>query len=212
MPFNEIEGADDLERAEKIVQKCIEVRGVKVKVTEVPVPVPYGSAFEGEVVRKKDMRVEFGGKYSRAFEYLRTVDMSQVEDGKVEVIGPGFDDLPAGTAMAMGILVEVAGRKMQADFEPMLERQIHYFVNAASGIQHIGQRDITWIRVSQNAYGKGFNLRHFGDILVRALSCRFRHHRRQSAGEDRHRSGPVRAMAGEGEGCLRFSQSAAWPT
>jgi acetyl-CoA synthase len=166
MPFNEIEGANDLERAEKIVQKCIEVRGVKVKVTEVPVPVPYGSAFEGEVVRKKDMRVEFGGKYSRAFEYLRTVDMSQVEDGKVEVIGPGFDDLPDGAAMDMGILVEVAGRKMQADFEPVLERQIHYFVNAASGIQHIGQRDITWIRISQNAYGKGFNLRHFGDILV----------------------------------------------
>src|SRR3972149_863022 len=47
MPFNEIEGKDDLERAEKLVQKCIETRGVKVKVTEVPVPVPYGSAFGG---------------------------------------------------------------------------------------------------------------------------------------------------------------------
>ena len=32
MPFNEIEGKDDLERAERLVQKCIEVRGVKVKV------------------------------------------------------------------------------------------------------------------------------------------------------------------------------------
>src|SRR5512136_2886508 len=86
MPFNEIEGKDDLERAEKIVQKAVEVRGVKIKVTEVPIPVPYGSAFEGEVVRKADMRVEFGGKYSRAFEYLRMVDMDQVEDGKIEVI------------------------------------------------------------------------------------------------------------------------------
>ena len=38
MPFNEIEGKDDLERAEKLVQKCIEVRGVKVKLTEVPDP------------------------------------------------------------------------------------------------------------------------------------------------------------------------------
>ena len=54
MPFNEIPGKDDLERAEKLVQKCIEVRGVKVKVTKVPMPVPYGSAFEGEVVRKDD--------------------------------------------------------------------------------------------------------------------------------------------------------------
>ena len=71
MPFEEIDGKDDLEKAEILVQKCIEVRGVKVKVTECAVPVPYGSAFEGEVVRKNDMRVEFGGKYSRCFEYLR---------------------------------------------------------------------------------------------------------------------------------------------
>jgi acetyl-CoA synthase len=165
MPFNEIEGKDDLERAEKLVQKCVEVRGVKIKLTEVPIPVPYGSAFEGEVVRKADMRVEFGGKYSRAFEYLRMVDMDQVEDGKIEVVGPGFEEVPEGKAMDMGILVEVAGRKMQEDFEPVLERQIHYFVNGASGIQHIGQRDIAWIRISKAAAEKGFNLRHFGEIL-----------------------------------------------
>ena len=165
MPFNEIEGKDDLERAEKLVQKCIETRGVKIKMTEVPIPVPYGSAFEGEVVRKKDMRVEFGGKYSRAFEYLRMVDMDQVEDGKIEVIGPSFEDLPVEASIDMGILVEVAGRKMQKDFEPVLERQIHYFVNGASGIQHIGQRDITWIRISKSAADKGFALKHFGDIL-----------------------------------------------
>jgi acetyl-CoA synthase len=165
MPFNEIEGKDDLDRAEKIVQKCIETRGVKIKLHEVPIPVPYGSAFEGEVVRKNDMRVEFGGKYSRAFEYLRMIPMDQVEDGQIEVIGPDFSEIPAQGSMDMGILVEVAGRKMQTDFEPVLERQIHYFVNGASGIQHIGQRDITWIRISKAAAEKGFDLRHFGDIL-----------------------------------------------
>jgi len=165
MPFNEIEGKDDLDRAEKIVQKCIETRGVKIKLHEVPIPVPYGSAFEGEVVRKNDMRVEFGGKYSRAFEYLRMIPMEQVEDGKIEVIGPDFSETPPQGAIDMGILVEVAGRKMQTDFEPVLERQIHYFVNGASGIQHIGQRDITWIRISKAAAEKGFDLRHFGDIL-----------------------------------------------
>ena len=173
MPFDEIEGKDDLERAEKLVQKCIEVRGVKVKITKVPVPVPYGSAFEGEVVRRKDMRVEFGGKYSRAWEYLRMAEMDEVEDGKIEVIGPGFEDVEVGGAMDLGILVEVAGRKMQEDFEPVLERQIHYFINAASGIQHIGQRDIAWIRISKSAADKGFNLRHFGDILYARFHADF---------------------------------------
>jgi len=165
MPFNEIEGLDDLERAERLVQKCIEIRGVKVQIADVPVPVPYGSAFEGEVVRKTNMRVEFGGKYSRAFEYLRMRPMDEVVDGKIEVIGPGFEDQPDQGHMDLGIVVDVAGRQMQSDFEPVLERQIHYFVNGASGIQHIGQRDIAWIRISSGATDKGFNLEHFGKIL-----------------------------------------------
>jgi acetyl-CoA synthase len=165
MPFNEIEGKDDLERAEILVQKCIEVRGVKIKLADVPVPVPYGSAFEGEVVRKADMRVEFGGKYSRCFEYLRMVDMEHVQDGKIEVVGPTFDEVEPQGHMDLGIVIEVAGRQMQKDFEPVLERQVHYFINGASGIQHIGQRDIAWIRVSNAAAEKGFSLEHFGKIL-----------------------------------------------
>ncbi len=161
MPFDDIEGKDDLERAKKLVQRCIEVRGVKIKITEVPIPVPYGSAFEGERVRKADMRVEFGGKYSRCFEYLKMSDFDAVEDG------------PPEGSMDMGIVVEVAGRKMQEDFEPVLERQIHYFINGASGIQHIGQRDIAWIRISKAAAEKGFKLEHFGKILYARFHADF---------------------------------------
>ena len=165
MPWNEIEGQGDLDRAERLVQKCIEIRGVKIKLADVPVPVPYGSAFEGEVVRKNDMRVEFGGKNSRCFEYLYMAPMDQVVDGKIEVVGPDFSHIPDKGAMDLGIVVEVAGRKMQEDFEPVLERQIHYFINGASGIQHIGQRDIAWIRLADSAVDKGFTLEHFGKIL-----------------------------------------------
>ncbi len=165
MPFDQIEGKDDLEKAELLVQKCIEIRGLKVKVSDVDVPVPYGSAFEGEVVRKNDMRVEFGGKYSRCFEYLTTAKLDDITDGKVEVIGPDFSDVDDKGSMDMGILIQVAGRQMQQDFEPVLERQVHYFVNGASGIQHVGQRDIAWIRISNDAAEKGFSLEHFGTIL-----------------------------------------------
>ena len=173
LPFNEIEGVDDLERAERLVQKCIEIRGVKVQIADVPVPVPYGSAFEGEVVRKVDMRVEFGGKNSRAFEYLRMAGLDDVTDGKIEVIGPDFSDVAPQGSMDLGIIVEVAGRQMEKDFEPVLERQIHYFVNGASGVQHIGQRDIAWIRLSQKAVDAGFDLEHFGKILHARLHADF---------------------------------------
>jgi len=165
MPWNEIDGGDDLEKAEKLVQKCIEVRGLKVQVSDVPVPVPYGSAFEGEVVRKADLRIEFGGRNSRCFEFLRMAKLDDITDGKVEVIGPDFSEVAEQGSMDMGIVIDVAGRQMESDFEPVLERQIHYFVNGASGIQHVGQRDITWIRLSAKAAEAGFDLEDFGKIL-----------------------------------------------
>jgi acetyl-CoA synthase len=173
MPFDSIEGKDDLERATALVQKCIQIRGVKIKITDVPVPVPYGSAFEGEVVRRADMRVEFGGKDSRAFEYLFMADMEDITDGKVEVVGSTFDDVKDEGSMGMGIVVQVAGREMEKDFEPVLERQIHDFINGASGIQHIGQRDIVWIRISKAAAEKGFKLEHFGKIIHARLHADF---------------------------------------
>jgi acetyl-CoA synthase len=63
------------------------------------------------------------------------------------------------------MIVDVSGRKMQTDFEPILERQFHYFINGVEGIQHNGQRDIAWTRVSKNTFAKGFRLDHFGKVI-----------------------------------------------
>ncbi|MBU1061858.1 MAG: CO dehydrogenase/CO-methylating acetyl-CoA synthase complex subunit beta, partial [Candidatus Omnitrophica bacterium] len=135
----------------KIVPKAIELRGIKLKITEIPIPVAYSPAFEGERVRREQMFAQFGGKYSDAFEYVKMAGPGKIEDGKIEVIGPGIDDVEEGGAMPLGILVEVAGRKMQKDFEPILERQIHSFLNEAMGVFHMGQRDMNWIRISKDA-------------------------------------------------------------
>jgi CO dehydrogenase/acetyl-CoA synthase beta subunit len=135
--------------------------------------VPYGSAFEGEVVRRADMRVEFGGKHARCFEYLHMTSLDDVVDGKIELVGPDFQEIANQGQMNLGIVVKVAGRQMEKDFEPVLERQFHYFVNGASGIQHIGQRDITWIRFSNTAVEKGFRLEHLGKILHARLHADF---------------------------------------
>jgi len=149
----------------KIAQRSIEVRGLKIKVTDIPIPVPYSPAFEGERVRREQMYAQFGGKYSDAFEYVKMVAPDTIEDGKIEVIGPELDKIEDGGAAPLGIVVEVAGRKMQKDFEPILERQIHSFLNEAMGVFHMGQRDMCWIRISKDAKTKGFQLRHFGVIL-----------------------------------------------
>ncbi|MBA4387245.1 MAG: CO dehydrogenase/CO-methylating acetyl-CoA synthase complex subunit beta [Verrucomicrobia bacterium] len=148
-----------------LVPRCIEVRGVKVNVSKIDIPVAFSAAFEGERVRREDMHCEFGGKYSTAFEYVRMKEMDQVEDGKIEVIGPDIDTAKVGGAMPLGIVIEVAGRAMQHDFESIIERQLHHFINYAMGIFHMGQRDLIWVRVSKAAYDSGFRLKHFGEIV-----------------------------------------------
>jgi len=150
----------------KLASKCILTRGIKVKMNEIDVPVPYAAAFEGERVRREQLYVEFGGKASAAFEYLTSKSESEVEDAKIEIIGPDIDQLEKGKkSMPLAIIVDVYGRKMIKDFEPILERQIHRFVNYAMGLMHVGQRDMNWIRISTDAYNKGFRLRHIGVIL-----------------------------------------------
>ncbi|MGD0336952.1 MAG: acetyl-CoA decarbonylase/synthase complex subunit alpha/beta [Candidatus Omnitrophota bacterium] len=150
----------------KIASQGILTRGIKVRLAQVDVPVPYAAAFEGERVRKEQLHAEFGGKASLAFEFLSSKAQEDVEDGKIELSGPDIDALPQGMrSLPLAITVDVYGRKMQKDFEPILERQIHRFVNYAMGLMHLGQRDMNWIRISKDAFGKGFRLRHLGVIL-----------------------------------------------
>ncbi len=150
---------------ESIVSRAIEVRGLKVAVVDVPVPVAYGPAFEGERVRGDDIYLECGGGRTQMVEWVTSKSMDEVEDGKIEVIGSEIADIEPGSKLPLAITVEVAGREMQEDFEPILERQIHHLLNYAQGVMHIGQRDIAWLRISKGAVEKGFKLEHIGVIL-----------------------------------------------
>ncbi|OIN96293.1 CO dehydrogenase/CO-methylating acetyl-CoA synthase complex subunit beta [Candidatus Desantisbacteria bacterium CG1_02_38_46] len=150
---------------DQIVAKSIEVRGLKVTTAEVPVPVAYGPAFEGERIRKEELYAEFRGGVTHVCEWTTMKPMDEVEDGKIEVIGPDLDNIPEGAQLPLAILAEVAGREMQEDFEPILERQIHHLINYAQGVMHIGQRDIAWLRIGKQAKEKGFRLKHIGSII-----------------------------------------------
>jgi len=150
----------------ELADKSIEVRGLKVTITKIDIPVDYGAAFEGERVRKDDLFLECGGGKTLAVELVTSRRMDEVEDGKVEVIGKDIPDLgEKGGRLPLAVVVEVAGRNFQPDFEPILERQIHHLVNYAKGVMHIGQRDIAWYRISKAAVEKGFTLKHIGVLL-----------------------------------------------
>jgi acetyl-CoA synthase len=150
---------------EDMVQKSVEVRGLKVTVSKIDIPCSFGPAYEGERVRGADLFCQMGGGKTQATELVKMAQMNEIEDGKVEVIGPDIKDIKAGESLPLGIYVQIAGREFQADFEPILERQIHHLINYIQGVMHIGQRDIAWIRVSKAAVDKGFSLKDIGVVL-----------------------------------------------
>ncbi len=154
----------------KIVQKAIELRGLKIVVEKPPIPVAFGPAFEGERIRKEDTFIEFGGQRTPAFEWVVMREMDEIEDNKVIIVGENAKErYEKGGQMPLGFMVEVAGRKMQKDFESIIERKIHGNINEAQGLWHMGQRDINWVRISKTAKNAGFTLEHLG-ILEAAMA------------------------------------------
>ncbi len=159
----------------KIVQRAIELRGLKIVVEKPPIPVAYGPAFEGERIRKEDTFIEFGGQRTDAFEWVRMRELEDIEDNKVIIVGDNWrETYEKGGKMPLGIVIEVAGRKMQKDFESIIERKIHHNINEAQGLWHMGQRDINWIRVSNAAKNAGITLEHIGIILNTMTHYRFK--------------------------------------
>jgi len=152
--------------ADTIVRKGMEAKGIRVNVTAIPIPMGCSPAFEGKSIRKEEMYVEFGGGRSTAFELLRMRPVGEVKDGQVEVIGPEIDSMKEGSANPLGIIIEVAGKTMKKDYEPVLERRIHNFVNYGEGSWHVAQRDLIWVRLSKEAVAKGVKIEHLGKLLA----------------------------------------------
>ncbi|NWG08866.1 MAG: CO dehydrogenase/CO-methylating acetyl-CoA synthase complex subunit beta [Nitrososphaerales archaeon] len=124
--------------------------------------------YEGERIRKPAMHLEFGGmEVEKKWELALARPLDQVEDGKVTVVGPDLSDMEPGGSYPIGVLVEVAGAKVEKDLEGVLERKIHYFTNYIEGVMHLNQRYDVWIRIGKKSYQKGFNsLEWLGKVLV----------------------------------------------
>ena len=156
-----------------LLQVAMEIRGIKLKIVDIPVPITVGPAFEGEAIRKGDMHVEFGGPKNTGYELVKMVGEDEIEDGKIEVIGPEIDDIEEGASLPIGLVTKIFGRKMQEDFEGVLERRYHYFVNYGEGLWHMAQRDTIWMRISKDAAAKGFKFKHFGELIIAKFKDEF---------------------------------------
>ena len=152
------------------VKKSLELRNIKIKVTELPIPVAFAAAFEGEIIRRSDMHTEFSSHANPTCELVCTTPADEVEDHKITVVG---QDIDAGGELALATIVKVAGEKMQTDFESVIERKIHAWFNYMEGVMHTGQRNLIRIRVSNAAYEAGLRLNHFGEVLYNMIMDEF---------------------------------------
>ena len=61
---------------------------------------------------------------------------------------------------------------MEEDFEPVLERRIHYFLNYMEGVMHMGCA-ISPDCIGKDAYAKGLRLKHFYEVLYAMMHDEF---------------------------------------
>ncbi len=147
---------------EETVKKSLELREIKIKVKELPIPVAFAAAFEGEIIRKADVHAEFYSGKNPTAELVVMREMNEIEDHKITIVGP---DMDAGSEFALATYVEVAGKKMQVDFESVIERKFHAWFNYMEGVMHTGQRNQVRVRVSKDAFEKGLRLKDFAEVL-----------------------------------------------
>ena len=144
------------------VKTSLELRDIKIKVTELPIPVAFAAAFEGEIIRKADMHNECWSSKNPTAELVMMRELSEVEDHKIIIVGPDFDE---AKDLALATFVEVAGKKMQVDFESVIERKFHAWFNYMEGVMHTGQRNQVRVRVSNAAFEAGLRVKDFAEVL-----------------------------------------------
>ena len=161
------------EDVSKFNATSLEARDIKIKITKIDIPVSFASAFEGEIIRKGDMQVEIDGSRVDCFELVATKEAAEIEDHKITVEGPELDEIPMGSKISLSYTVEVAGKNMQTDFESVMERKFHSYLNCVEGVMHTGQRDMIRVRISKADFEAGFRFKHIGEVLYAKVKSEF---------------------------------------
>ena len=76
---------------DETVKRSLGLRNIHIKVKELPIPVAFAAAFEGEIIRKADMQVEFWSAKNTTCELVTMRESGQIEDHKITLKGPDID-------------------------------------------------------------------------------------------------------------------------
>ena len=151
------------------IETSLEARDIKIKVTQMDIPITFNTAFEGEIIRRGDMYCEAYGARTDCFELVTSKDVREIEDHKITVYGKDFDEVEPGSTIQLSYIARVGGKNMQSDFESVFERKFHSWINCLEGVMHTGQRDQIRVRISKAAIEAGFRAKHIGEVIYAKL-------------------------------------------
>ena len=158
------------EDVSKFNATSLEARDIKIKITKIDIPVAFSSAFEGEIIRRGDMQVEFDG--SRVDCSGAGAQQGAQRDRGPQVhprSGPTWTHSPWAPRTPSASSPTWPARTCSTDFESVFERKFHAYVNCMEGVMHTGQRDMIRVRVSKAAFEAGLRLKHFAEVLYAKL-------------------------------------------
>ncbi len=155
------------------IETSLEARDIKIKVTQMDIPITFNTAFEGEIIRRGDMYCEAYGARTDCFELVTSKDVRDIEDHKITVFGKDFDEFEPGSTIQLSYIARVGGKNMQSDFESVFERKFHSWINCLEGVMHTGQRDQIRVRVSKAAVEAGFRAKHIGEVIYAKLMSEY---------------------------------------
>lgn len=113
----------------------------------------------------------FGGpKVEKKFELALVRDMDEIELGKVYVIGPDLRDLEDREINPIGILIEIAGKDIPKELEPLFECRIKDYIENIGNIQYKNHRTDIWIVFSKTNYERGVDsLKKWGQLVINSF-------------------------------------------
>ena len=155
------------------IETSLEARDIKIKVTQMDIPITFNTAFEGEIIRRGDMYCEAYGARTDCFELVTSKDVREIEDHKITVYGKDFDEVEPGSTIQLSYIARVGGKNMQSDFESVFERKFHSWINCLEGVMHTGQRDQIRVRISKAAIEAGFRAKHIGEVIYAKLMSEY---------------------------------------
>ena len=174
LPWNEIEGEDDLEKASGWCRSASRCAASRSNWPMCPCPCPTAPPSKARSCARPTCGSSWAASTRAVSSTCTWCRWTASPMAWWKWSGQISARFQTRVRMDMGIVVEVAGRKMQEDFEPVLERQIHYFRQRR--LRHPAHRPARHRLDShlQGRGGQGLRPEAFRRYPARPLPCRFR--------------------------------------